>query len=459
MLQLHERDYPLKVGGNVSCRLAYLASPPFPFASLMKKILLTGFALLFSMGVFAQTTYIHAGRLIDVRSKQVLTQQTIRVEGTTIHSVTAGYTAPTKGAQVIDLKSATVMPGLMDMHVHIEQQTSPTRYADGFRDNEADVAYKALPFAHITLMAGFTTVRDMGGTGVNIALRNAINAGLVVGPRIYTAGKSIAPTGGHADPTNGVKRDLMGDPGPESGVINGPYDARKAVRQAVKYGSDVIKVTATGGVLSVARDGSAPQFQQDELEAVVETAKDFGMHVAAHAHGDEGMKRAVKAGIHSIEHGTLMSEGTMDEMIAAGTWLVPTVTAGMSAAEYAKIPGYYPPVVRDKAMRIGAQIQQTFATAYKKGVKIAFGTDAGVFPHGDNYREFLYMTEVGMPNLEAIQAATLNAAMLMGIEDKLGTLEGGKLADIIAVKGNPDQDIKTMKDVIFVMKEGKIFKQ
>jgi len=431
----------------------------FLFTSLMKKILLTGFALLFSMGVFAQTTYIHAGRLIDVRSKQVLTQQTIRVEGTTIHSVTAGYTAPTKGAQVIDLKSATVMPGLMDMHVHIEQQTSPTRYADGFRDNEADVAYKALPFAHITLMAGFTTVRDMGGTGVNIALRNAINTGLVVGPRIYTAGKSIAPTGGHADPTNGVKRDLMGDPGPESGVINGPYDARKAVRQAVKYGSDVIKVTATGGVLSVARDGSAPQFQQDELEAVVETAKDFGMHVAAHAHGDEGMKRAVKAGIHSIEHGTLMTEGTMDEMIAAGTWLVPTVTAGMSAAEYAKIPGYYPPVVRDKAMRIGAQIQQTFATAYKKGVKIAFGTDAGVFPHGDNYREFLYMTEVGMPNLEAIQAATLNAAMLMGIEDKLGTLEGGKLADIIAVKGNPDQDIKTMKDVIFVMKEGKIFKQ
>ena len=351
------------------------------------------------------------------------------------------------------------MPGLMDMHVHIENQTSPTRYVDGFRDNEADVAYKALPYAQITLMAGFTTVRHMGGSGVNIALRNAINNGLVVGPRIYTAGKSIAPTGGHADPTNGVKRELMGDPGPDQGVINGPYDARKAVRQAVKYGSDVIKVTATGGVLSVARDGSAPQFQQDELEAVVETAKDFGIHVAAHAHGDEGMKRAVKAGIHSIEHGTLMTEETMDMMIKAGTWLVPTVTAGMSAAEYAKIPGYYPPVVRDKAMRIGAQIQDTFARAYKKGVKIAFGTDAGVFPHGDNYREFVYMTEVGMPNLEAIQAATLNAAVMMGIEDKLGTLEAGKLADIVAVNGNPDQEIKVMKEVIFVMKDGKIFKQ
>jgi imidazolonepropionase-like amidohydrolase len=425
----------------------------------MNKICLTGLALLLSLGVHAQKTYIHAGRLIDVKAKKVLTAQTILVEGDKIISVSSGYSSPAEGDQIVDLKNSTVMPGLMDMHVHIESQTSPTRYVDGFRDNEADVAFKALPYAQITLMSGFTTVRDMGGSGVNIALRNAINNGLVVGPRIYTAGKSIAPTGGHADPTNGVKRELMGDPGPDQGVINGPYDARKAVRQAVKYGSDVIKVTATGGVLSVARDGSAPQFQQDELEAVVETARDFGIHVAAHAHGDEGMKRAVKAGIHSIEHGTLMTEETMDMMVKSGTWLVPTVTAGMSAAEYAKIPGYYPPVVRDKAMQIGAQIQQTFAKAYKKGVKIAFGTDAGVFPHGENYREFVYMTEVGMPNLEAIQSATLNAAILMGIEDKLGTLEAGKIADIIAVNGNPDQDILAMKEVIFVMKDGKVFKQ
>lgn len=425
----------------------------------MKKSVLTGAALLLSLGVFAQKTYIHAGRLIDVKSKKVLTEQTIVVEGDKILSVSSGYQNPGSGDQAIDLKGVTVMPGLMDMHVHIEGQTSPTRYVDGFRDNEADVAYKALPFAKITLMSGFTTVRDLGGSGVNIALRNAINSGLVVGPRIYTAGKSIAPTGGHADPTNGVKRELMEDPGPKEGVINGPYDARKAVRQAVKYGSDVIKVTATGGVLSVARDGSAPQFQQDELDAVVETAKDFGIHVAAHAHGDEGMKRAVKAGIHSIEHGTMMSEETMDMMKEAGTWYVPTVTAGMSAAEYAKIPGYYPPVVRDKAMQIGAQIQETFGKAYKRGVKIAFGTDAGVFPHGENYREFLYMTEVGMPNLEAIQSATWNTALLLGVEDKLGSIEAGKIADIIAVSGNPDQDIKVMKEVSFVMKEGKVYKQ
>lgn len=425
----------------------------------MNKIIITAILVVLSFGVFAQKTYIHAGRLIDVKTKKVLTEQTIVVEGNKILSLSAGYQTGTADDQTIDLKNATVMPGLMDMHVHIESQTSPTRYVDGFRDNEADVAFKSLPYAQITLMSGFTTVRDLGGTGVNIALRNAIASGLVVGPRIYTAGKSIAPTGGHADPTNGVRRDLMGDPGPEQGVINGEADARKAVRQAVKYGSDLIKVTATGGVLSVARDGSAPQFQQDELDAVVETAKDFGIHVAAHAHGDEGMKRAIRAGIHSIEHGTLMTEETMDMMIKAGTWYVPTVTAGMSAAEYAKIPGYYPPVVRDKAMQIGAQIQQTFAKAYKRGVKIAFGTDAGVFPHGENYREFIYMTEVGMPNLEAIQAATLNAALLLGVESTLGTLESGKIADIIAVSGNPDQDIKVMKDVIFVMKEGKVYKQ
>lgn len=425
----------------------------------MKKLILAGVFLILSLSAFAQKTLIHAGRLIDVKTKKILSEQTIVIEGDKILSVSAGYQSPSSEDKTVDLKNATVMPGLMDMHVHIESQTSPTRYVDGFRDNEADVAYKALPYAHITLMSGFTTVRDLGGSGVNIALRNAINSGLVVGPRIYTAGKSIAPTGGHADPTNGVRRDLMRDPGPDEGVINGEADARKAVRQAVKFGSDVIKVTATGGVLSVARDGSAPQFQQDELDAVVRTAKDFGIHVAAHAHGDEGMKRAIKAGIHSIEHGTLMTEETMGMMKAAGTWYVPTITAGMSAAEYAKIPGYYPPVVRDKAMQIGAQIQQTFAAAYKKGVKIAFGTDAGVFPHGENFREFLYMTEVGMPNLEAIQSATLNAAQLLGVEDKLGTIEAGKIADIIAVSGNPGEDIKVMKDVIFVMKDGKIFKQ
>tara|TARA_R110002020_G_scaffold348593_1_gene562186 strand:+ start:210 stop:1487 length:1278 start_codon:yes stop_codon:yes gene_type:complete len=424
----------------------------------MRKIVLTGLALMLSYGVYAQKTYIHAGKLVDVKNKKTLNEQTIIVENDKILSVVSGYSIPEPGDSIIDLKSNTVMPGLMDMHVHIEGETSPTRYADGFRNNEADIAFNSIGFAEKTIMAGFTTVRDLGGSGVNIALRNAINSGKVTGPRIYTAGKSIAPTGGHADPTNGVKRDLMGDPGPDQGVINGPYDARKAVRQAVKYGSDLIKVTATGGVLSVARDGSAPQFQQDELDAIVATAKDFGIMVAAHAHGDEGMQRAINAGVTSIEHGTMMSEETMDLMKEKGTWLVPTITAGMSAAAFAEIPGYYPEVVAQKAKRIGAQIQETFGKAYKKGVKIAFGTDAGVFAHGDNYREFIYMAEVGMPNLEVIQSATITNAQFLGIEDKLGSIEAGKLADIIAVTGNPEQDIKVMQDVVFVMKEGKVIK-
>ncbi|ERM83914.1 amidohydrolase [Rhodonellum psychrophilum GCM71 = DSM 17998] len=408
--------------------------------------------------LFAQKTYIQAGKLIDVRNNKTLSEMTIVVEGEMIVSVAKGYQKGTDEDQIIDLKSATVMPGLMDMHIHVEGQTGPRQYMERFTNNEADVAFNSLVYAKTTLMAGFTTVRDMGGSGVNISLRDAIAAGKVDGPRIITAGKSIAPTGGHADPTNGVRRDLMGDPGPEVGVINGVADARKAVRQQVKNGSDVIKITATGGVLSVAKDGSAPQFQQDELNAVIETARDFGIHVAAHAHGDEGMQRSVIGGIHSIEHGTLMSEKTMDMMIKAGTWYVPTITAGMSVAEYARIPGYYPAPVKAKAEAIGAQIQTTFGKAYKRGVKIAFGTDAGVFPHGENYREFIYMTEVGMPNLEAIQTATLRGAELLGMENKIGVLESGKFADIIAVSGDPEKDIKVMKDVVFVMKEGKVYK-
>jgi imidazolonepropionase-like amidohydrolase len=425
----------------------------------MKKALLSALVLLlFQVDLQAQKVYIHAGRMVDVRNNRILTERTILVEEDKIISITSGYDEGTEGDRVVDLRDYTVMPGLMDMHVHIESETGPNQFVERFTQNEADVAFNALIYAERTLMAGFTTVRDLGGSGVNISLRNAISAGKVKGPRIITSGKSIAPTGGHADPTNGVKESLMGDPGPDVGVINGVADARKAVRHQVKRGADVIKITATGGVLSVARDGSAPQFQQDEINAVIETARDFGIHVAAHAHGDEGMQRAVEGGIHSIEHGTMMSERTMDMMIENGTWYVPTITAGMSVAEYAKIPGYYHPSVKAKAEAIGPQIQGTFEKAYNRGVKIAFGTDAGVFPHGENYREFIYMTEVGMPNLEAIQTATLRAAELLGQEDRLGIIEEGMLADIIAVRGNPEEDIKVMQDVVFVMKGGEIFK-
>jgi imidazolonepropionase-like amidohydrolase len=309
-------------------------------------------------------------------------------------------------------------------------------------------------------MAGFTTVRELGDNGVNsVALRRAINEGWVPGPRIYTAGKSLATTGGHADPTNALRGDFRRDPGPLEGVINGPDDARKAVRQRYKDGTDLIKLTATGGVLSLAASGQNPQFTGEELEAVVATAKDYGMTVAVHAHGSEGMKRAVLAGVDSIEHGTYMTDEIIELMKERGTFWVPTNMAGEWVAKKAEEPGYFPEIVRPKAAAIGPAIQGTFRKAHAAGVKIAFGTDSGVSPHGENAREFELMVAGGMPPMKAIQSATLVASQLLRIEDKLGTLEETKLADVIAVKGNPLDDIKAMHDVVFVMKEGVAYKQ
>ena len=345
------------------------------------------------------------------------------------------------------------------MHVHIEGETSPTQYLEEFTLNEADVAYKAQEIAFRTLMAGFTTVRDLGGSGVNVSLRNAINTGKVIGPRIYTAEKAIGTTGGHADPTNGYRKDLMGDPGPKEGVVNNVDDARKAVRQRYKNGADWIKITATGGVLSVAKNGQNPQFTEEEIEAIVTTGKDYDLQVAAHAHGDDGMQRAVKAGVKTIEHGTLMSEATADLMVEHGAYYVPTLSAGKYVAEKAKIKDYYPAIIVPKALEIGPQLQKTFAMAYKKGVNIAFGTDAGVFPHGDNAKEFGYMVEAGMPAMKAIQSATIESAKVLKAEDKLGQVAPGFKADIIAVNEDPIKNIDTLNEVIFVMKSGQVVKE
>jgi imidazolonepropionase-like amidohydrolase len=424
----------------------------------MKKILL----LVLVISAFytqAQKTIIHCGNLIDSKSNDVQPQMTIVVEGNKIVSVQKGFTKPGADEKLIDLSQKTVMPGLIDMHVHLESETNKDQNLQRFTLNDADIAFRSTLYAKKTLLAGFTTVRDLGGSGVNIALRNAINQGLVVGPRVFTAGKSIATTGGHADPTNSFRKDLMGDPGPKEGVINSPEEARQAVRQRYKDGSDLIKITATGGVLSLAKDGSGPQFTDEELKAIIETAKDYGFHTAAHAHGAEGMKRAVLAGITTIEHGTKMTEEIMDLMKQKGTFYVPTITAGRFVAEQAKIPGYYHPLVVPKALEIGPMIQDTFRKAYKRGVKIAFGTDAGVYPHGENAREFGYMVEGGMPALEAIKSATIVNAGILGITDKVGTLETGKLADIVATDENPATNIKTLEKVSFVMKEGIIYKQ
>lgn len=411
-----------------------------------------------AVSAYAQKTVIHCGNLIDGKSNEVQAQMTVVIEGNKIVSVQKGFTAPAAGEKLLDLSRKTVMPGLIDMHVHLESETNKDQNLQRFTSNEADVAFRSTVFAKRTLMAGFTTVRDLGGSGVNISLRNAINQGLVVGPRVVTAGKSIATTGGHADPTNGYRKDLMGDPGPKEGVINSPEDARQAVRQRYKDGADMIKITATGGVLSIAKDGSGPQFTDEELKAIIETAKDYGMHTAAHAHGAEGMKRAVLAGITTIEHGTKMTPEVMDLMKQKGTYYVPTITAGKFVAEKAKEPGYYHPLVVPKALEIGPQIQKTFGEAYKRGVKIAFGTDAGVFPHGENGKEFIYMVEAGMPAMEAIRAATVVPAGILGMSDKIGTLEAGKLADLIAVDDNPLKNIGVMTSVSFVMKDGVVYK-
>ena len=416
-------------------------------------------ALLATSLLVAQETYLHCGKLIDTRNGKVLTNKTIIVSGNTIKSVEDGFVNPTSSnTQVLDFSKKTVMPGWIDMHVHIEFETSPTAYLDEFTLNDADVAYDAEGIGLRTLMAGFTTVRDLGGSGVNVALRNAINSKKVIGPRIFTAEKAIASTGGHADPTNGYRKDLMGNPGPKEGVVNSVDDAKQAVRQRYKNGADWIKITATGGVLSVAKSGTNPQFTQEEMDAIVSTAKDYGMKVAAHAHGDEGMQRAVKAGVKTIEHGTEMSDATMDLMIKYNTYLVPTITAGKTVAEKAAIPNYYPPIIVPKALAIGPRIQNTFAKAYKKGVPIAFGTDAGVFPHGENAREFIYMTEAGMPIMKAIQAATVTNAMLLDMDKKLGVLEAGYFADIIATDADPTQDINTVLNVTFVMRDGVVYK-
>ena len=376
-----------------------------------------------------------------------------------ITGIESGFTQAGNNDKSIDLKSKTVTPGWIDMHVHLEGETKKGNVADRFILNPADVAFESIRYANTTLIAGFTTVRDLGGGGVNVSLRNAINKGWIIGPRIYTAGKSIATTGGHADPTNGYRKDLMGDPGPKECVVNGPEEAFHAVRQRYKDGSDLIKITATGGVLSQAKDGANAQFTEEEIKAIVTAAKDYGFKVAAHAHGAEGIKRAVRGGVSSIEHGTFMDDDGIRLMKQYGTWLVPTITAGKSTADSAKIPGYYTEIVTPKALATGPQIQNTFAKAYKEGVKIAFGTDAGVFKHGLNWLEFGYMIEAGMKPMDAIKAATISAAELLGEKDKLGSIEANKLADIVAVDGDPLKDAKVFGKVVFVMKGGVVYKQ
>jgi imidazolonepropionase-like amidohydrolase len=414
--------------------------------------------LFFAETTIAQKTYVQCGKLIDGIANTAQTEVTIVVEGKLITGIQKGYASGGTSDKVIDLKTKTVMPGLIDCHVHLESQGSKNSLIEGFTLTDADVAYHAAVYAKRTLMAGFTTVRDLGGTGVNISLRKAVQQGLVDGPRIITAGRAISASGGHMDNSVGFRDDAFNHRmGPDDGVADGRDELIKAVRLQFKRGSDVIKIASTGGVLDLSENSSGAEFTIDEIKAVVETARDYGLRIACHAHGAEGIRRAILGGVTSIEHGTFMNDEDMELAKKYGTYLVPTIIAGKSVADSAKISGYFPPVIARKAVEVGTQIQQTFARAYKSGVKIAFGTDAGVFAHGKNYIEFQYMVEAGMPPMEAIKAATTSAADLLGMSNKIGSITKGKFADIIAVDGDPLLDIKTMKNIAFIMKEGKTY--
>jgi imidazolonepropionase-like amidohydrolase len=403
---------------------------------------------------------VHCGHLFDAASGRMLGETTIVIRGERIESVNAGTIPMPAGVQrVDDLPGQTCLPGLIDSHVHLTDQFSATSYSDQFRLNPADYAIRGTVYARRTLLAGFTTVRNLGdGNNESIALRNAIRSGLTEGPRILTAGKAIGSTGGHADGSDGYRADLQGDPGPADGIINSPEDAWKAIRQHYKDGVDVIKIMPSGGVLDESASADNSQLTEPELRALVTAAKDYGYAVAAHAHGTEAIRRAVLAGVDSIEHGTFMDDADMALMKQRGTWYVPTIIAGDYVAQKARIPGFYPPQVAAKAAQIGPHIMATAGKAYRAGVPIAFGTDAGVYPHGENAHEFELMVQAGMPPSFALQAATKNAAKLLRMDKDIGGIEAGKYADIVAVPGNPLDDISVMKRVDFVMKGGRVYK-
>jgi imidazolonepropionase-like amidohydrolase len=406
----------------------------------------------------APLTALHCGHLLDAVAGTVLGATTIVIEGKRVRAVNAG-SAPVPEATEIDLHDQTCLPGLIDSHTHLTGQTSPTQYLDQFHWNIADYAVRSTVYARRTLLAGFTTVRNVGDqANESVALRNAINAGILPGPRIFTAGVAMGSTGGHADPTNGYRADLAGDPGPGNGVINGPEDAVKGVRLHYKLGDDLIKIMPSGGVLDESASGDNAQMTIEEIRAVTSTAHDYGFTVAAHAHGAEAIRRAVLGGVDSIEHGTFMDAEDMKLMVEHGTWYVPTIIAGDFVARHAQVPGYYPPQVAAKAAAIGPLIMATAGRAYKAHVKIAFGTDAAVYPHGQNAHEFELMVQAGMPPLFALQAATVSAAQLLHRDKDLGSVTAGKYADVVAVPGDPIADISVMTRVSFVMKDGVVYK-
>ncbi len=412
----------------------------------------------FSQSASAAVTVVHCPSLFDSAAGKMLGPTTVVISGAKFDKVVPG-TESEAGATVVDLTGVTCLPGLIDDHVHLDNQFGENSYAEAAHVNFANLVLRSTLYARRTLMAGFTTVRNVGDTDYDtVALRQEVAAGTVIGPRIFTAGPAISTTGGHADHSNGLSLELQGDPGPLQSIFNGPDEARKVVRLHYKEGADLIKAMPSGGVMDLGTNGSGPQMTEDEIRAIVETAHDYGMKVAVHAHGAEAIRRSVIAGVDSVEHGTFMDDQDIQLMKEHGTFYCPTVYTGQYVAEQAR-NGAYPATVAAKALAIGPQIMKTVTRAYTGGVKFAYGTDAGVYPHGQNWEDFIYLVKAGLPPAYTLQMATINAARLLGHEDMLGTVAAGKYADLVAVPGNPLDDITVMSKVSFVMKAGVIYKR
>lgn len=414
-----------------------------------------------SQSALAATSVIHAGELLVTAGNAPLKQQTLVITDGKITELKSGFVAASrfaKDAKLIDLSASFVMAGLMDMHVHLQGELGPNNDSEMVNLSDADTLMKSAYFAKKTLMAGFTTVRDLGSRAEQIfALRDGVKRGWITGPTIIAAGSSVAVTGGHGD-VDGMAPDLMALHTAKT-VCDGPYDCRRATRHAIKFGADVIKITSTGGVLSDTDTGTGQQMADDELKEVVDTAHALGRKVASHAHAAAGINAALRAGVDSIEHGSYADEESIKLFKKGGAYLVPTLMAGDTVVNMAKTTDFMSPAIRAKAIRVGGDMIENFKRSYKANVKIAYGTDSGVSKHGYNAREAQLMFAAGMTPQDILVSATINGADLIGKSKSLGTLEVGKVADIIAMHASPLNDIKELLDVDFVMKAGKVVKQ
>jgi len=432
-------------------------------------ILFTLFSLLLGAREYSQTQkpptkiyVLKAARLFDGKSDALVTPGIVIVTDGKIVGVGSSATLPS-GAAVMDFGDATLLPGFIDAHTHLTGEATDDwkqDVIDGLQKSYAEQALDSTAYAKKTLMAGFTTVRDVGAPArIDVALRNAIRDGIVVGPRMLVAAGAIGSTGGHCDDTAGFREGLFGhEAGPQEFVANGPDQMRYAVRLAHKYGADVIKTCASGGVLSLTDDVDTPQLTQDELNALIDEAHSLKRKVAAHCHGSEAAKRAIRAGVDSLEHGSFFDDETLDMMKAHGTYFVPTLMAIVGEQERIKRGIYFPPAILAKANAADRAAHATFQRALAKGVKIGFGTDAAVYPHGRNAEEFNEMVKLGMKPIDALKSSTSADADLLGLSEKIGTLEVGKLADIVAVPGDLSEDIRQTEHVMFVMKEGTVYR-